>query len=170
MKKFIFLFITVVYGALSVYAGDNGEEYTPFGKGVQLISKRVSSFARGEETVYGLRKNGIVLEKPVTPTVILQEELNIIVFQYRNGVNIYNLENGHKVGAFFIDNAFYGYMREPTVTIKTVKINGKKCYTVHYSNHTDRLGKVEQDVATFYRENDTLYKYEKKTVLSAVPQ
>ncbi|MCM1323534.1 MAG: hypothetical protein NC218_05180 [Acetobacter sp.] len=170
MKKFIFLFVAMVCGALSMYAGDNGEVYTPFGKGVQLISKRTSSFVRGEETVYGLRKNGIVLEKPVTPTVILQEELDIIVFQYRNGVNIYNLENGHKVGAFFIDKSYYGYMREPTVTIKSEKINGKKCYTVYYSNHTDRMGKVEQDVATFYRENGTLYKYEKKTILSATPQ
>lgn len=167
MKKFIILFVAFICVTLNACAGDK-VSYTKYGNGVELITVDKSSFWRGDETVYGLRKGGVVLEKPVTQVIQIQEELNIIVFIYGNGVNVYNLSNGNKVGEFFISKASHGWIHEPTVTVKPVQKNGKKCYTVHYSVRTDRLGQVDEDVVTLYRENGKLYKLQKKEVLAGM--
>lgn len=169
MKKFIVLLVACICVAVSACAGGKEDvTYTSYGNGVELITKNTHSFWRGDETVYGLRKGGVVLEKPITTNIIIQEELNIIVFHYNNGVNVYNLSNGAKVGEFFISKASHGWIHPSDVSVKPVRKNGKKCYVVHYSVWTDRLGKVDQDVVTLYCENGKLYKFEKKEVLTGV--
>ena len=157
MKKFIVLLVAYIYVAVSACAG--GKEnvtYTSYCNGVELITKNTHSFWRGDETVYGLYKGGVVLEKPVTSFITIQEEMNIIVFEYNSGVNVYSLSNGAKVGEFFISKASHGWIHEPTMSVKPVQKNGKRCYVVHYSVWTDRLGQVEQDEVTLYRENGKL--------------
>lgn len=168
MKRFIFLFAMFLFVAVSACAGDDNITYTSYGKGVELITKETSSFWRGDQTLYGLRKGGVVLEEPRTPNIQLQEELNIIAFEYRNGVRVYNLNNGAEVGAFFVDYALGNALHTPKVTIKPIMKNGKKCYTIHYSNYSDQSGRIEQDVVTLYQENGKLYKFEKKEVQASV--
>lgn len=164
MKKFIFLFVAFFCVILDVCAANDEDlNVIPLGNGLELIN---------EDTGYGLRKLRVlryhigwsavspyeVLEAPFAPKVWIPRQLPILVFVYRNGVNIYCSHNGAKVGEFFISSEVYGEMGEPYVSIAVHEACGRLYYTVYFTNYTQNWGCILMSVATYSYENNILYR------------
>lgn len=101
MNKIIVFLLLIVSGVMSSCAGTS-YEYVEYGHGLELIIKTETHWFGDDTHSYGLRRNGMVVIKPVyvyDKEVRVIDELSFLIFMSRDmiGARIFDLTTGKEV-------------------------------------------------------------------------